>query len=70
MADELTLKIGRRGAQLLFDELAPSILTTQGADRRYLMNFCQKLRRFIDTPPPRHVNYRVISVNGVPADKT
>ncbi len=63
MGGELTLKIDRRGAQLVFDELAPSILTAQGADRRYLRDLCQKLRGFIDTPPPKRVNYTVIAVD-------
>ena len=69
MGDELTLKVGRRGAQLLLKELSLPTLRAYGDERRYLEAICRKLKDFIDTPPPRYVEYRVISIDGVPVER-
>lgn len=65
--DELTLKVGRRGASLLLRTLIPPTMRAYGDERRYLETVCYKLKDFIDTPPPKHVELQVISVNGIPA---
>jgi len=67
MSDELTLKIGRRGAALLLEQLRPRLFHVDGDSRAYLAHFMRRLQDFIDRPPPKHVNMRVISVGGVPA---
>jgi hypothetical protein len=69
MADELTLKLGRRGARLLMRELARPILRSYGDERRYLEALYIKLKQFVETPPPKYVEYKVISVNGVPVEE-
>ncbi len=69
MGDELTLKIGRRGAQLLLKELTLPTLQAYGDERRYLEAICRKLKNFIDTPSPRYVEYKIISIDGVPVEE-
>lgn len=69
MGDELTLKVGRRGAALLLKELTLPTLRAYGDERRYLEATCRRLKDFIDTPPPRYVEYKVISIDGVPVEQ-
>ena len=68
MSDELTLKIGRRGAGLLLQQLRVALYRVGGQELLYLKSICQQLESFIDTLPPKEIQFIVVSVDGVPVD--
>lgn len=69
MTDERTLRIGRRGANLLLRGLTPYLLSVGGEDRAYLVSLLNQLQDFVGTPPPRYVSLTVLSIDGVPVDE-
>lgn len=70
MSDELTLKVGRKGAELLLRKLVRAALSSYGDDRRYLESICYRLKDFIDRPPPKYVELKctVVAVGGKPVE--
>jgi hypothetical protein len=53
--DEFTLKVGRRGAELLLRLLRGSIYRMRGEDREYIAGLCYKLLDYLETPPVLHL---------------
>ena len=69
MSDELTLKVGRRGAELLYRQLLARRLVVYSDDRRYIDAILLRLEDYLTKPLPIHVNMKIISVNGIPAEE-
>lgn len=64
MKDELSLTIGRRGAQLLFEQLRMSVFRLKGEDLHYMVHFLRQLHEYIEKPPPIHVELTIVRVGG------
>lgn len=66
--DELTLRLGRRGAALVFRRLRCSGGPLAPKDeRRYISSLLKQIQSFLDTRPPLAGGWEVIEVGGVPA---
>lgn len=59
MADEFTLKLGRRTTELVFRALRRATIRAHGQEREVLFSVCMRMNDWLERPPPVPVQFTV-----------